>query len=193
MLIIFPVPHKQYMKNPIYRLCLCLSEQCDLSLWLLYMCFFSDPMNGRILQNVEKYEKLLFAASPPRGNGLRRPTSNHLRTRDTYERLCQTQGSQVFITMNHSGHMCYMGGIRDKLIQQPEYSKIMGNGIVLFQRHIYSLSCIQLYPKVWALRVKFCISLWKEEKHNPNANGLLPCTNKSNFQLFICHCTAESV
>ncbi|XP_040902432.1 prolyl 4-hydroxylase subunit alpha-3 [Toxotes jaculatrix] len=53
-----------------------------------------DPMNGRVLQNVEKYEKLLVAASPPRGNGLRRPPSNHLRTRDTYERLCQTQGSQ---------------------------------------------------------------------------------------------------
>ncbi|XP_018520887.1 prolyl 4-hydroxylase subunit alpha-3 [Lates calcarifer] len=53
-----------------------------------------DPMNGRVLQNVEKYEKLLGADSPPRGTGLRRPTSKHLRTRDTYERLCQTQGSQ---------------------------------------------------------------------------------------------------
>ncbi|KAF3693149.1 Prolyl 4-hydroxylase subunit alpha-3 [Channa argus] len=53
-----------------------------------------DPMNRRVLQNVEKYEKLLFAATPPRGDGLKRPTSNHLRTRDTYERLCQTQGSQ---------------------------------------------------------------------------------------------------
>ncbi|GAA6225790.1 prolyl 4-hydroxylase subunit alpha-3 [Lates japonicus] len=53
-----------------------------------------DPMNGRVLQNVEKYEKLLVADSPPRGTGLKRPTSKHLRTRDTYERLCQTQGSQ---------------------------------------------------------------------------------------------------
>ncbi|KAK2846824.1 hypothetical protein Q5P01_009823 [Channa striata] len=53
-----------------------------------------DPMNGRVLENVEKYEKLLFAAAPPRGGDLRRPTSNYLRTRDTYERLCQTQGSQ---------------------------------------------------------------------------------------------------
>ncbi|XP_042343060.1 prolyl 4-hydroxylase subunit alpha-3 isoform X2 [Plectropomus leopardus] len=55
-----------------------------------------DPMNGRVLQNVDKYEKLLVT-SPPisvRGAGLRRPTSNHLTTRDTYERLCQTQGSQ---------------------------------------------------------------------------------------------------
>ncbi|XP_008279189.1 prolyl 4-hydroxylase subunit alpha-3 [Stegastes partitus] len=53
-----------------------------------------DPMNGRVLQNVEKYEKLLVAESPPRGDGLRRPTSTYLRTRETYERLCQTQGSQ---------------------------------------------------------------------------------------------------
>ncbi|XP_056230413.1 prolyl 4-hydroxylase subunit alpha-3 isoform X2 [Seriola aureovittata] len=53
-----------------------------------------DPMNGRVLQNVEKYEKLLVAASPPRVSGLRRPTTKHVRTRDTYERLCQTQGSQ---------------------------------------------------------------------------------------------------
>lgn len=65
-------------------------------------CFFSDPMNGRVLRNVEKYEKLLVSSpiKSIRGDGLRRPTSNHLRTRDTYERLCQTQGSQVFITIN---------------------------------------------------------------------------------------------
>ncbi|CAK6966731.1 prolyl 4-hydroxylase subunit alpha-3 [Scomber scombrus] len=55
-----------------------------------------DPMNGRVLENVEKYEKLLVAIPPKsiRGDGLRRPASNYLRTRDTYERLCQTQGSQ---------------------------------------------------------------------------------------------------
>ncbi|XP_051254366.1 prolyl 4-hydroxylase subunit alpha-3 isoform X1 [Dicentrarchus labrax] len=54
-----------------------------------------DPMNGRVLQNVEKYEKLLVSSPKSlRGDGLRRPTSNYLRTRDTYERLCQTQGSQ---------------------------------------------------------------------------------------------------
>ncbi|XP_074496631.1 prolyl 4-hydroxylase subunit alpha-3 isoform X3 [Sebastes fasciatus] len=55
-----------------------------------------DPMNGRVLQNVEKYEKLLVTSPPTsvRVDRLRRPTSNYLRTRDTYERLCQTQGSQ---------------------------------------------------------------------------------------------------
>ncbi|KAA8594162.1 hypothetical protein FQN60_004996 [Etheostoma spectabile] len=61
-----------------------------------------DPMNGRVLQNIEKYEKLL-GTSPPipiRGDGLRRPSSNYLGTRDTYERLCQTQGSQPMLFEN---------------------------------------------------------------------------------------------
>ncbi|XP_034024242.1 prolyl 4-hydroxylase subunit alpha-3 [Thalassophryne amazonica] len=55
-----------------------------------------DPVNGRVLENVEKYEKLLVKTThiPTRGGGLKRPTSSYLRTRDTYERLCQTQGSQ---------------------------------------------------------------------------------------------------
>ncbi|MEQ2298248.1 hypothetical protein AMECASPLE_003329, partial [Ameca splendens] len=53
-----------------------------------------DPMNGRVLQNVEKYEKLLGSAGPSRERSLRRPGSSYLRTRDTYERLCLTKGSQ---------------------------------------------------------------------------------------------------
>ncbi|KAM4589321.1 prolyl 4-hydroxylase subunit alpha-3 [Fundulus diaphanus] len=53
-----------------------------------------DPMNGRVLQNVEKYEKLLGSAAPSRACSLKRPGSSYLRTRDTYERLCLTQGSQ---------------------------------------------------------------------------------------------------
>lgn len=53
-----------------------------------------NPMNGRVLQNVKKYEKLLSSAGPSRGSNLRRPSSSYLRTRDTYERLCLTQGSQ---------------------------------------------------------------------------------------------------
>lgn len=59
-------------------------------------------MNGRVLQNVEKYEKLLVASPPVSigGDGLKRPTSKYLRTRDTYERLCQAHGSQVFIIIN---------------------------------------------------------------------------------------------
>ncbi|XP_053279321.1 prolyl 4-hydroxylase subunit alpha-3 [Pleuronectes platessa] len=53
-----------------------------------------DPKNWRVLQNVEKYERLLVSESPHSSNGLTRPSSDHLRTRDTYENLCRTQGSQ---------------------------------------------------------------------------------------------------
>ncbi|KAM3616253.1 uncharacterized protein V6R79_015079 [Siganus canaliculatus] len=69
-----------------------ISHALSLSQELLH----HDPMNGRVLKNVEKYERLLIT-SPPKslgGLGLKRPTSNYLRTRDAYERLCQTQGSQ---------------------------------------------------------------------------------------------------
>lgn len=103
LLLILILLHKHFPKTPLYRLSLC--EQCDMSLWLHYIYFFSDPMNGRVLQNVEKYEKLLVAASPPRVSGFRRPTTKYVRTRDTYERLCQTQGSQVFTTIHHSRHI----------------------------------------------------------------------------------------
>nr|XP_046245498.1 prolyl 4-hydroxylase subunit alpha-3 isoform X3 [Scatophagus argus] len=70
-----------------------ISSALSLSQELLHY----DPTNGRVLQNVEKYEKLLISSPPKsvRGRGLRRPGSSYLRTRDTYERLCQTQGSQL--------------------------------------------------------------------------------------------------
>ena len=65
---------------------------------LIYLLSPLDPMNGRVLQNVEKYETLLVQSTSlpvSRGVGMRRPNSTALRTRNTYERLCQTRGSQV--------------------------------------------------------------------------------------------------
>ncbi|XP_041734268.1 prolyl 4-hydroxylase subunit alpha-3 [Coregonus clupeaformis] len=55
-----------------------------------------DPMNGRVLKNVEKYERLLVDSPPllSANTGLKRPNTTYLRTRNTYERLCRTQGSQ---------------------------------------------------------------------------------------------------
>uniref|UniRef100_A0A672RVT2 Prolyl 4-hydroxylase subunit alpha 3 n=1 Tax=Sinocyclocheilus grahami TaxID=75366 RepID=A0A672RVT2_SINGR len=56
-----------------------------------------EPMNSRVHFNVEKYEKLLDE-SPPVTNqslDLKRPDSTYLRTRNVYEKLCQTKGSQV--------------------------------------------------------------------------------------------------
>ncbi|XP_030633522.1 prolyl 4-hydroxylase subunit alpha-3-like [Chanos chanos] len=55
-----------------------------------------DPMNKRVLLNVKKYEKILVE-NPSVGSSetvLSRPSSTYLRTRNMYERLCQTQGSQ---------------------------------------------------------------------------------------------------
>ncbi|CAM4551532.1 unnamed protein product [Leuciscus chuanchicus] len=55
-----------------------------------------DPMNRRVRFNVEKYEKLLDE-SPPVTNqslALKRADTTYLRTRNVYEKLCQTKGSQ---------------------------------------------------------------------------------------------------
>uniref|UniRef100_A0A8C8DCJ9 procollagen-proline 4-dioxygenase n=1 Tax=Oncorhynchus tshawytscha TaxID=74940 RepID=A0A8C8DCJ9_ONCTS len=55
-----------------------------------------DPMNGRVLKNVQKYERLLVDSPPllSTDTGLKRPNTTYLRTRNTYERLCRTQGTQ---------------------------------------------------------------------------------------------------
>lgn len=61
-----------------------------------------DPMNRRVHFNVEKYEKLLDERPPVTNQSLalKRPDTTYLRTRNVYEKLCQTKGSQVsFHTM----------------------------------------------------------------------------------------------
>lgn len=68
-----------------------------------------DPMNVRVLQNIKKYKKLLVGSSSRWNKVPKRPTSSHLQTRDTYERLCQTQGSQVcntrFLPFSNTAHL----------------------------------------------------------------------------------------
>ncbi|KAK1786008.1 hypothetical protein P4O66_017563 [Electrophorus voltai] len=71
-----------------------ISSALSLSLELLH----HDPSNKRVLLNLEKYKKLL-TENPPivtPGSLLKRPNTTYLRTRDTYERLCQTHGSQLY-------------------------------------------------------------------------------------------------
>ncbi|XP_019723225.1 prolyl 4-hydroxylase subunit alpha-3 [Hippocampus comes] len=51
-----------------------------------------DPLNRRVLRNVEKYEKLLVAGPPASPV---RPAAKHVKTRDAYERLCQAAGPQA--------------------------------------------------------------------------------------------------
>ncbi|XP_054454254.1 prolyl 4-hydroxylase subunit alpha-3 isoform X1 [Anoplopoma fimbria] len=87
-----------------------------------------DPMNGRVLLNVEKYEKLLVS-SPPisiRSDGLTRPTSNNLRTRDTYERLCQSQGSQQRMQFENPRLFCdYFTNGNPKLLLLPVRREVL--------------------------------------------------------------------
>eukprot|EP00064_Thunnus_orientalis_P012006 superscaffoldBa00001794_g12039 len=86
-----------------------------------------DPMNGRVLQNVEKYEKLLVTIPPKsiRSDGLRRPTSNYLSTRDTYERLCQTQGSQPMHFKNPRLFCDYFNNGSPGLLLQPVRREVL--------------------------------------------------------------------
>ncbi|XP_045340010.1 prolyl 4-hydroxylase subunit alpha-3 isoform X7 [Leopardus geoffroyi] len=67
---------------------------CALSLSREFLLY--SPDNKRMSRNVLKYEKLL-AESPTRVVAeavIQRPNVPHLQTRDTYEGLCQTLGSQ---------------------------------------------------------------------------------------------------
>uniref|UniRef100_A0A8C1VB95 Prolyl 4-hydroxylase subunit alpha-3 n=1 Tax=Cyprinus carpio TaxID=7962 RepID=A0A8C1VB95_CYPCA len=56
-----------------------------------------DPVNSRVHFNVEKYKKLLDDSPPVTNQSLvlKRPDSTYLRTRNVYEKLCQTKGSQI--------------------------------------------------------------------------------------------------
>ncbi|CAN9510847.1 unnamed protein product [Ophioblennius macclurei] len=84
-----------------------------------------DPTNGRVLKNVEKYEDLLASADPPRGTGLRRPASTHLRTRNTYERLCRTRGSQPTHFQNPRLYCDYFTNRRPALLLLPARREVL--------------------------------------------------------------------
>ena len=76
----------------------CTDGACDDCVNNIYIFLgHSDPMNGRVLQNVEKYERLLVESPQLQDSDgvLKRPNTTYLRTRNAYERLCQTQGHQV--------------------------------------------------------------------------------------------------
>lgn len=66
------------------------------------MCSFlfgfpPGPDNKRMARNVLKYERLLAENGHQTAaeTAIQRPNVPHLQTRDTYEGLCQTLGSQV--------------------------------------------------------------------------------------------------
>ncbi|XP_074982025.1 prolyl 4-hydroxylase subunit alpha-3 isoform X3 [Caretta caretta] len=80
-----------------------------------------DPSNKRIARNVLKYERFLVE-SPERATaevGLQRPNVTHLQTRDLYEELCQTLGSQPTQYQIPALHCSYETNDSPYLILQP--------------------------------------------------------------------------
>ncbi|XP_046718128.1 prolyl 4-hydroxylase subunit alpha-3 isoform X2 [Silurus meridionalis] len=100
-----------------------ISSALNLSLELLHY----DPSNSRMLLNVEKYNTLLIKslASLSRESGLKRPNTTYLRTRDTYEKLCQTQGSQLNHYENPRLYCDYFTNGSPGLLLQPMKREIV--------------------------------------------------------------------
>ncbi|XP_019373271.1 PREDICTED: prolyl 4-hydroxylase subunit alpha-3 [Gavialis gangeticus] len=86
-----------------------------------------DPSNKRVARNVLKYEKLLVE-NPSGAEAevvLQRPNVTHLQTRDTYEELCQTLGSQPSQHRNPSLYCSYETNDNPYLIFQPAKREIV--------------------------------------------------------------------
>uniref|UniRef100_A0A8C8S3I0 Prolyl 4-hydroxylase subunit alpha-3 n=1 Tax=Pelusios castaneus TaxID=367368 RepID=A0A8C8S3I0_9SAUR len=80
-----------------------------------------DPTNRRVARNVLKYERLLVEhpESATAEVGLQRPNVTHLQTRDLYEELCQTLGSQPTQYQIPALHCSYETNDSPYLILQP--------------------------------------------------------------------------
>nr|XP_056714804.1 prolyl 4-hydroxylase subunit alpha-3 [Euleptes europaea] len=80
-----------------------------------------DPSNKRIARNILKYEKLLqdSSESGEETPALQRPNVTHLETRDMYEKLCQSLGSQP--TQYRQAGLCcsYEANGNPQLVLQP--------------------------------------------------------------------------
>ncbi|TRY89413.1 hypothetical protein DNTS_010815, partial [Danionella cerebrum] len=80
-----------------------------------------DPMNTRIHLNIQKYEKLLHESSTVAtpSLALKRPGSTYLKTRNVYEKLCQTKGSQPRLYENPRLFCDYYTNGSPGLVLQP--------------------------------------------------------------------------
>ncbi|XP_009245108.1 prolyl 4-hydroxylase subunit alpha-3 isoform X4 [Pongo abelii] len=92
---------------------------CALSLSREFLLY--SPDNKRMARNVLKYERLL-AESPNQVVSeavIQRPNTPHLQTRDTYEGLCQTLGSQPTLYQIPSLYCSYETNSNAYLLLQP--------------------------------------------------------------------------
>ncbi|XP_064221358.1 prolyl 4-hydroxylase subunit alpha-3 isoform X2 [Aotus nancymaae] len=98
---------------------------CALSLSREFLLY--SPDNKRMTRNVLKYERLL-AESPNQVVAeavIQRPNIPHLQTRDTYEGLCQTLGSQPTLYQIPSLYCSYETNSNPYLLLQPIQKEVL--------------------------------------------------------------------
>ncbi|KAM8975350.1 prolyl 4-hydroxylase subunit alpha-3 [Pelodytes ibericus] len=91
-------------------------------------CLLYDPDNRRLAGNILKYEKILDENPFPRETDeitVQRPNVTHLRTRDLYEELCQTLGSQPTLFENPRMLCSYDTNSSPHLLLQPVKKEIV--------------------------------------------------------------------
>ncbi|XP_075448870.1 prolyl 4-hydroxylase subunit alpha-3 isoform X3 [Ascaphus truei] len=91
-------------------------------------CLLHDPDNGRMAQNIAKYERIVEddpASAGLEGTKIQRPNVTHLRTRDLYEGLCQTLGSQPMLHQNPRMLCSYDTNKSPHLMLQPMKKEIV--------------------------------------------------------------------
>ncbi|XP_018429612.1 PREDICTED: prolyl 4-hydroxylase subunit alpha-3, partial [Nanorana parkeri] len=132
-----------------------VSQALDLS----RECLLYDPDNLRLAENVAKYEKLLdenLTAGEMEEQQLHRPNVTHLRTRDLYEGLCQTRGSQPWLYEDPRMKCSYYTKHSPHLILQPLKKEILSLApyVVLYHDFItdYEAEKIQGLAAPWLHR-----------------------------------------
>uniref|UniRef100_UPI00398F885D prolyl 4-hydroxylase subunit alpha-3 isoform X2 n=1 Tax=Pristiophorus japonicus TaxID=55135 RepID=UPI00398F885D len=99
-----------------------------------------DSNNRRIAKNILKYEKILGASlgTEPKEIVLQRPNVTHLLTRDIYESLCQTRGSQPKHYQDSERYCSYETNLSPHLILQPVKREIISQKpyVVLYHNFI---------------------------------------------------------
>lgn len=100
----------------------------------IHLCYFlfgfpPDPDNKRMARNVLKYERLLSqnALQMATETVIQRPNVPNLQTRDTYEGLCQTLGSQVGFLREIDWSW---DNLREKLMPQRQYNLPNNTGVI---------------------------------------------------------------
>ncbi|KAM4701356.1 prolyl 4-hydroxylase subunit alpha-3 [Discoglossus pictus] len=122
-------------------------------------CLLYDPNNRRVALNVAKYEKIIEekAGIPELEKiTIQRPNVTHLRTRELYEELCQTLGSQPTL-YEHPHMLCsYDTNRSPHLIFQPIKKEIVSVDpyVVLYHDFVTDLEAemIKKFAAPWLRR-----------------------------------------